>query len=190
MIVSQKFVWAHVPKTGGDATAAMIRQVPRLIELADPAGDRAKHLSFDQRRGSIRGKLLVANMRRLPSWAVSYVDHLRHFGQWPDYEPQAVRGLDVVATESAADNSLNRVVGDYEIDIWIRQEYLADDLVAFLRDVADLTRDEEEAIRSVGRVNASPSRFGRPAWSYRRAQTKRLYEANPRWAAIEKRVYG
>ena len=195
MIVSQRFVWAHIPKTGGDATAAMIARVPRLVVLADPPRDNAKHLPFAERRGSIEGKLLVAGTRRLPDWALSHARHLERFGRFPDYEPMGRQRPDAVAARSTADELLDEIVGEYAVDRWIRQEHLTDDLVAFLREVADLTAAEERAIRSVGRVNEQRPRLRR--WrrpSSRRfftpAQIETLYAGNPRWAAVERRVYG
>ena len=195
MIVSQGFVWAHIPKTGGDATSLMIQQVPRLIVLADPAADHAKHLDLDRRRGSIEGKLLVANMRRLPAWALSYARHRERFGDWPDYIPASPFSPDAVAAESAADDMLEEIVGPYEIDVWLRQEHLVDDLVRFLRRTADLTAAEEAAVRAVEPINVYP-RGGRLARLRRRdrffdkSQIETLYANNPRWAAIERSVYG
>lgn len=194
MIVSESFVWAHIPKTGGDATAAMLRAVPRLVVMADDPGDHAKHLSLDLRRGSIGGKLLVANLRRLPAWALSYARHGERFGFWPDYEPLPRRSAEAVAHESVADEWLAEIVGPYRIDRWLRQEHLVDDLVRFLTEVAGLTEAEERAIRSVGRVNDhrprlqlrrrdSPRRFFTPS------QVAMLYERNPAWAALERAVY-
>ncbi|HEX8083921.1 MAG TPA: hypothetical protein VF529_06485 [Solirubrobacteraceae bacterium] len=195
MIVGETFVWAHVPKTAGDATVRMIRQVPRLVVMADHPGDHAKHVALDLRRGSIQGKRLVANVRRLPDWAFSYMRHRERFGLWPDYEPQGPRSADVVAAESAADAWLDQIVGGYEIDFWIRQEHLADDLVRFLRETAALTDEEEAAIRSVGRVNDQrPRRLqrlrrGTPERFFSAAQVEALYASNPRWAAVERAVY-
>jgi hypothetical protein len=194
MVVSQKFVWAHIPKTGGDSTSAMIQQLPRLVVLADHRWDEAKHMSLDKRRGSIEGKLLVANIRRLPSWALSHARHLARHGGWPKYEPLGFRPPEVVASESFGDYYLNEIVGDYEIDFWIRQEHLVDDLLRFLRTITTLTTDEEAAIRSVGRLNEQ-----RRGWNPRRRSPERffdqehvdtLYASNPRWAEVERAVYG
>jgi hypothetical protein len=195
MIVSERFVWAHIPKTGGDATAMMIQRVPRLVVLADPLGDNAKHLPFDQRQESIAGKLLVANIRRLPSWAVSYARHVERFGSWPDYRPTGPRDPEMVAAEAAADWMLDGIVGEYDVDVWLRQEHLADDLVRFLREVAGLTPAEEAAVRAVGRVNDQRPRFRvwrrpSPRRFFTPAQIETLYAANPRWASIERATYG
>jgi hypothetical protein len=194
MIVSQRFVWAHIPKTGGDATAAMIQKVPRLVVLADPPLDNAKHLPFDERRGSIEGKLLVANVRRLSSWAVSLARHRERFGAYPDYEPQGRDARTGVAAESAADDLLELIVGRYEVGVWLRQEQLEGDVVGFLREVAGLTDAEEAAVRSVGRVNDNrprlPLRKLAPERYFTPEQLDAIYANNPRWAAIERRVYG
>jgi hypothetical protein len=195
MIVSQRFVWAHIPKTGGDATATMIAQVPRLVVLADHLRDNAKHLPFSERRGSIEGKLLVANIRRLPDWALSHACHVERFGAFPDYQPRGPQRPDAVAARSAADEHLDLIVGDHQVDRWLRQEHLTDDLVRFLRELADLTAEEEAAIRSVGRVNDQRSvlRRIRPPSArrfYTPDQIETVYRSNPRWAEIERRVYG
>jgi hypothetical protein len=195
MIVSQRFVWAHIPKTGGDATAAMIARVPRLVVLADHPRDNAKHLPFAERRGSIEGKLLVANTRRLPAWALSHARHVERFGAFPDYEPAGPQPPDMVAARSAADELLDLIVGEFEVDRWIRQEELAGDLAGLLREVADLSAEEEAAIRSVGRVNDTRTAVQRlrrnPAERFfSPAQLETLYRNNPRWAAIERQVYG
>jgi hypothetical protein len=194
MIVSQSFVWAHIPKTGGDATATMIARVPRLVVLADHLRDNAKHLPFAERRGSIEGRLLVANIRRLPDWALSHARHVERFGAFPDYQPAGHQRPDTVAQSSAADEHLNLIVGEHEVDRWLRQEHLADDLVTFLREVAELTAAEEHAVRSVGRVNDQRSALQRlrppsPARFFTPEQIEALYASNPRWAEIERRVY-
>jgi hypothetical protein len=194
MIVSQRFVWAHIPKTAGDATATMIARVPRLVILADHLRDNAKHLPFAERAGSIEGKLLAANMRRLPDWALSLARHEERFGAFPDFKPAGPPSPDRLAARSAADDLLDLIVGDSEVHRWLRQEHLADDLVGFLREVAALTAAEEDAIRSVGRVNDQRSALQRlrPPSGQRffdRAQTEMLYANNPRWAAIERQVY-
>ena len=193
MVVSERFVWAHIPKTGGNATATMLAHVPRLIVMADHLQDHAKHLSLDLRRGSIEGKTLVANIRRLPAWALSYARHLERHGQWPDYEPVALHPPGVVAAAGTADGWLDEVVGGYTIDVWIRQEHLADDLVRFLRETAGLTDAEEESIRSVGLVNSPRPRIRRlpsPERFFTPDQIDTLYASNPRWAELERRVYG
>jgi hypothetical protein len=197
MVVSERFVWAHIPKTGGDATATMIQQVPRLVVTAHHLADHAKHMPLRE-CSDVAGKVLVANTRRLPEWAVSYMRHRARFGLPPDYEPEGLRPPEVVATEPAADGWLDEIVGDSRIDFWIRQECLADDLVNFLRAHAGLTSEEEAAIRAVGRVNEQPGRFRvrqRLRRRFQKAfftpeQTELLYASNPRWAAVERRVYG
>ena len=194
MIVSQRFVWAHIPKTGGDATATMIGRVPRLVLLSDHLRDNAKHLPFDERRGSIEGRLLVANIRRLPEWAMSYARHYEKYGAFPDYVAGGRQWPEVVAARPAADDLLDLIVGKYEVDRWIRQEHLADDVVGFLREVDDLTEAEEGAIRSVGMVNHQRSamqrmRMGTARRFFGRKHLETLYANNPRWAAIEREVY-
>ena len=116
--------------------------------------------------------------------------------------PRALAGLpatgsadpNAVAAESVADRWLDEV-GPYEIDRWLRQEHLVEDLVTFLRESAGLTPGEEADIRAVGRVNVRHARRLRlrqsltPEQFFSEAQIAKLYAGNPRWAAIEQRVY-
>ena len=66
MVIGEGYAWAHLPKTGGDATLAMFRLFPDLVEFADPEDTNDKHAQFHSRARLIRGKLLVMNFRRLP----------------------------------------------------------------------------------------------------------------------------
>ena len=75
MIIAERFAWAHLPKTGGDATHTMFAAVPGLILFADDPHSNDKHLPFFAREPEVAGKLLVMNIRRLPSWTLSAAHH-------------------------------------------------------------------------------------------------------------------
>ena len=93
MVIGEGYAWAHLPKTGGDATLAMFRLFPDLVEFADPDDTNDKHTQFHSRARLIRGKLLVMNFRRLPSWVLSRALHVSRRGIHPDYKPQPMGTL-------------------------------------------------------------------------------------------------
>ena len=90
MVIGEDFAWAHLPKTGGDATLSMFRAVPRPGRVRRSRGlQRQARATFAARAQQIRGKLLVMNFRRLPSWVLSRAQHVSRRGIYPDYEPHA-----------------------------------------------------------------------------------------------------
>lgn len=216
MIVGDGFVWAHLPKTGGDATAAMFDVVSRIVTERDDPRSQRKHRSIAAAVDDgldLGGRETVCNLRRLPAWLLSSARHQeRHYaldadwsllrrglvtsraplGRWHRVTPGPVR--DVVyrrwgRTEQVqADVVLERHAG-VGIDRWLRQEHLADDFVEFAAGHAELTTDEVERIRDLGPVNAN--RYDHDVGDVFGADDLRtLYRANPRWAELERRVYG
>ena len=61
MVIGAGFAWAHLPKTGGDATLAMFRVFPDLVEFADPDDSNDKHAQFGSRAQGAR-ELPVINV--------------------------------------------------------------------------------------------------------------------------------
>lgn len=86
MVIGHGFVWAHMPKTGGDATQALFALLPHLVEQADPHIYWKKHDPFSVREREANIDLTtdrrrILNIRRLPSWMLSYTHHQRlHYG--------------------------------------------------------------------------------------------------------------
>lgn len=86
MIVGQRFVWEHMPKTAGDATATMFGMLPDLVQYADELDSLTKHEPYAKRpeaaefeRSGPRQR--VVNIRRLPAWMFSVAQHVhRHYG--------------------------------------------------------------------------------------------------------------
>jgi hypothetical protein len=186
LVISERFVWAHLPKTGGDATHEMLCAIPGLVRFADPLDANDKHMPFFGRPEEIAGKLRVMNIRRLPAWTLSAEHHRATYGEYPDYVPQPPRTPEQLASSTDPDDLLRWMTGDgrFQVDRWLRDETLADDLVAFL---TELGIDGPE-VRGIGRVNAGS--YDHDGMRFTPEQIRRLYERNPRWAAIERQVYG
>jgi hypothetical protein len=187
MVIGKRFVWAHLPKTGGDATAAMLAAVPGLVEFADPPESEEKHLPLFAEGREIAGKLIVMNIRRLPGWALSAAHHEARFGVYPDYRPGPLQTAEQITSKSDADGLLRWMTdqGRIEIDRWLRTESLEQDVLALLDELGVLTPEVEARVRAVGRVNVGEYKDA----PFSDAQVRRLYELNPLWAAIERRVY-
>jgi hypothetical protein len=190
LVITDTFVWAHLPKTGGDATRRMLLAVPGLVRFADPADSEDKHLPFFAREDETAGRHRVMNIRRLPAWALSGAQHKARHGLHPEYTPLPLESLDTIARRTDAD--LLRWMTDHgrlAVNRWLRAESLEQDLIAFLDDGGLLDGAARSAIQAVGRVNQGDY-DGSLIAGFTDEQLARLYAANPVWAEVERAVYG
>jgi hypothetical protein len=191
VVLGESFAWVHLPKAGGNATHEMLCAVPGLVTFADPPDSNDKHLPFFAREQEIAGKLRVMNIRRLPAWAISGAHHRANHGEYPNYVPQTLAGPDELASSTDADDLLRWMTdhGRLSVDRWLRAESLAEDLLALLDELERDGPDVREAVLAVGRVNEGDYDRGQ-ADGFSSDQVRRLYQLNPTWAAVERRVYG
>ena len=191
MVIGRKFAWAHLPKTGGDATYWMLAAVPGLVQFADPLDSNDKHLPFFARESEVAGKLLCMNIRRLPAWALSGAHHKATHGVHPDYRPQPLESFDQITSRTDADDLIRWMTDQqrFRVDRWLRAEALEDDVLALLAELGECTPEVRAGVLAVGRVNEGGYRR-EPQREFSDVQVRRLYSLNPDWAAIERRVYG
>lgn len=196
MVIGERFAWAHIPKTGGDATLALFETVaPDLVLEADPADvpDR-KHEGFAVRGPEVARKpVLAANIRRLPDRELSRVHHLfRHGVKTENWKPRPMLSPEEVATSGRADRQLLRyaVDGELRIDVWLRLEHLRDDFRAFVSRFRPLSGDEEARLGTAAPKKNVASYDHDVTHFFTREQIERLYATNPVWASVEERVYG
>ncbi len=189
VVIGDRFAWAHLPKTGGDATHRMLGAVAGLVRFADPPDSNDKHLPFFARESEVAGKLLVMNIRRLPAWTLSGAHHRARHGVHPEYRPLALETADEMTSKTDADDLLAWMTdhGRFEVQRWLRTETLEADVIALLCDLGVPGPDARAAASGVGRVNVG--NYDRGQW-FTEEQIGRLYRHNPKWAAIERRVYG
>jgi hypothetical protein len=191
MIIGERFVWAHLPKTAGDAAAAMFRAVPGLVRFADPPQSEDKHLPFFAREAELAGRLRAMNLRRLPSWTLSAAHHRARHGVHPEYRPMPLETAEEMTRKTDPDDLLVWMT-DHDrlaVERWLRAEFLEEDVLAFLDELGQLTPAAAAGVRAVGRVNAGSYERDLRRW-FTAEQVQQLYERNPRWAAIERRLYG
>jgi hypothetical protein len=191
VVTGRRFAWAHLPKTGGDATCSMLLGVPGLVQFADRLESNDKHMPFFGREAEVAGKLLAMNIRRLPAWALSGAHHKARHGVHPDYQPASLETFDEISSRTDADDLLRWMTdhGRFRIDRWLRAERLEEDVLKLLEDLGELTPRARAAVLAVGRVNEGG--YARElALEFTDAQIARLYALNPVWAETERRVYG
>src|SRR5579884_2482028 len=191
VVIGERFAWAHLPKTGGDATRQMLLSVPGLVSFADPPDSNDKHLPFWAREQEVSGKLLVMNIRRLPAWALSAAHHRATHGLHADYRPLPLESAEQMCAKTDADDLLRWVTdhGRFAIGQWLRAEYLEQDLLALLDRLEVLTPEVRAGVAAVGRVNVGTYEHELERW-FSEEQIRRAYARNPGWAAIEREVYG
>ena len=188
MVIGEKFAWGHLRKTGGDATLALFRLFPELIHTADPHHREDKHRPFTEREAHVSNKLLVCNIRRLPSVVLSWSHHLNHWGH--KGQPVAMKSPEQMSQSTKPDAWLSEMTDDGRFDIgwWLRWESLGDDFIEFVSWFADVSEDKKAQIRDIGRINALHYDHEVTHW-FSPEQIARLYENNPLWASAEQAAY-
>ncbi|MFN8164555.1 MAG: hypothetical protein U0R26_12175, partial [Solirubrobacterales bacterium] len=190
MVITKHFAWAHLGKTGGDATQQMLEAVPGLVEWAHSPDTNAKHDPFALHAAAIAGRLRVMNLRRLPSWILSRAQHMRTHGPWPEGRHHYMQTADEMVEDIYADYDLRRMSDGPRCPIqwWLRQEHLADDVAALLDHFGQLTGTAQEGITSVPyRAKAYAHDLES---TFTAEQIRRMYRLNPGWAEVERKVYG
>lgn len=201
MIIAERFLWLHLPKTGGTSMNRLFREwaIPGIS--IDPDGERAKHDSIalreargDWRAGSRRRFITI---RRLDSWLLSDWQHKRRHMSLPDLAFEPVQqglfySLRLGGVWVAADWWLRYFELDEQVTT-LRLEHIAEDLNHHLLPLLPAGTPAVQA-ETLPQENAAPapidsgSSFGRSA--PKALPTESLYAVNPLWAAWEERVYG
>ena len=193
MVIGDRFAWGHLEKTGGDATLQLFEQVPELVRFADPVDAHDKHRSFPAREPEVRGKVLALNIRRLPEWTLSKAQHAARHGTHPDYQPWYMASPHQMAASTEPDERLAAFTGGgrFVVDRWLRVEHLADDFLEFVTEFGEISEDQRRAITDLARVHGSATEGydHRVEHWFTPGQLQAMYERNPVWAALERRLY-
>jgi len=191
MVIGERFAWGHLQKTAGDATLGLFRLFPELILYSDPRNVEDKHASFGTRSAEVDGKLLAANIRRLPDWTLSWAQHRARYAKRDDGSAIAMNSPHQMVEIPRADKRLSILTdsGRYHIDRWIRMEQLVGDFSVFIAEFTDLTGQDRDRIATYGPVNALDYDHEIAHW-FTPDLIRRLYQNNPLWASVEERIYG
>jgi hypothetical protein len=191
MVIGERFVWAHLPKTAGMATARLFKLFPELIVYVDPEDTNDMHIPFSQRAEQVRGKLLAMNFRRLPVWVLSRAQHVARWGIHPYYKPIPMDSPEKLAQSSFPDSRILIYTdqGRIRIDRWLRAECLTEDFVGFISEFTDVTPEQMKRVDDMGPVNTHDYDKDVTRW-FSPDLIERMYAANPIWAELEREIYG
>jgi len=199
MIISPEFAIAHIPKTGGHALAVMLYNAGVTIKHPFKiksnkafSTKRNKHITFSSKDLGER-KLFVV-IRRLPDWLLSYMWHQskhtfmndknrvskRKIGQ--SYHGKVRRSggflyLPTYACYSCFPDQILRKYCKGQNVTYLRMEYLIEDVESHL----------DIKLKDIGKYHSYGKNLPSEYWPPE--STKILYECNPFWATIEKRIY-
>ena len=82
MIITDKFVWFHLPKTAGTNTRSLLttfysgEMIYNSCKMSDPKEKRDAHLSKIPKELDDRDRDWIINFRKLPYWLISHINHL------------------------------------------------------------------------------------------------------------------
>ena len=95
MIVGEKFIWLHLPKTGGTTTTQLFRNLNIKDLLIDDDRLKIKHDSIKLREQTSRWKYnhqkIFITFRKLEHWLISDWEHKRRWLNQPDLPFDPVR---------------------------------------------------------------------------------------------------
>ncbi len=191
MIVSDSFVWLHLPKTGGTSTAALFSSLDLPNIVVDDRSTDAKHDSIDERFDShglsLGAKKIFLTIRRLPYWLVSDWRHKRDImGLDLPFDP--VRSglfysLRLGGVWVAADYWLRYFNIEACTDV-IRLEYLNEDANKYIYPLLP----KNTSPLSFPRINRGSDSIG-PVRFFRRNELRTMYNNNPVWKHWETNKY-
>jgi hypothetical protein len=194
MIIADRFIWLHLPKTGGTSLNHLFRNLGVRGLRVDPDHTPRKHDSIRLResRGLWRAgkRVRFITARRLSDWLISDWQHKRRHMNLPDLPFEPVRSglsysLRLGGTWVAADWWLQYFEVDEQTRS-LRLEHLEHDLN---RELLPLLPVGTPPIPTPPRHNADPQRLQHgPCFSAE--DLERMHAVNPRWQAWERRVYG
>jgi hypothetical protein len=201
VVVGDEFIWMHFPKTAGHTVELALRAAARGRRdiVFDQRGrhDDRWHDSLHERRLRDRsfdpsGKVVIAGFRRLPWWILSRVHYeaSRPPYRWAPREMiQEGRFFEQSGEVGHADVHAN-MFAECNVHRWLRAEHLREDFVACFADI--LGPAAQKACRKLDRrVNETRLRYvERLDFYFTPSELGRLYDANPTWAALERKVYG
>jgi len=203
MVISEKFVWLHLGKTGGDFTHYIFRTYfkSHLLHI-DSIYDPNKHLglanaNIQYPQYNILEKDLILNFRKLSSWIISNNRHkirlknikeektIQQIIDWSNIgmvyinERQDINNLN---SWTKPDDVLHWYIQDKYPKFFIRTEYLVEDFNKIISQYIPNIKINND-IKPIN-VNKDTVNF-----CIKKQNIETIYSANPIWAALENKLY-
>ena len=194
MIISDAFLWLHLPKTGGTSMNHMFheRQISGIEVDDDSTSLKHDSVALREGRSSWRAdnRSRFITSRRLEHWLISDWEHKRRHMQLPDLDFEPVRSglfysLRLGGTWVAADWWLQYFELDQRVTA-LRLEELHDDLNRLL---LPLLPEGTTPFQAPPRENARPTKAV-DHLGFSAVERHRIAAVNPKWDAWQKQVYG
>lgn len=195
LIITAKLQWHHLPKTAGTTTDLMFERSGLPLIWRDSQTSAAKHLPASEHPQASRllspERLNVVNLRRLPAWLISNLQHKQQvMGLELEAEPLH-RGLFFRHRQQQwlpADWWLHRlgVTPQWEL---LRVESLQADFLALLTRAEPVEAGAVAAIRSAPVLNTNRYDKELSTW-FTGPDLMAVYAANPLWRSLELQAYG
>ena len=191
MLISDRFIWLHLPKTGGTSTAKLFRELNISGINIDPDHVDEKHQSIQDRLNSFakkEDKDIIITTRRLASWLLS---------DWHHKTKKMCLNIPFEPVKSGLFYSLRLggtwVAADYWIHYFnaiscthtVRLEYIEEDSNRYIL-----------PLLPKGTKPLKFPRYNTNKYSHKiedffsERDLKRIYGNNPAWSAWEKEIYG
>jgi len=195
LIIGERFVWLHLPKTGGTSLNRLFRDRNIQGMQVDEDGTKAKHDSIALRESKSEWRLgerkIFITSRRLSDWLISDWQHKRRHMQVPN--------LDFTPTRCGLSYSF-RLGGTWVAADWWLQYFNVTSNVTALR-LENLQDDLNQrllpympagtgAFSIPPKLNAKPNHLHDDEPHFSAEDLMRIHAVNPRWHAWETAVYG
>jgi hypothetical protein len=190
MVIGDKFIWAHIGKTGGDSVTKMFDYCTINV-IKDDTKDPNKHRTFLQIE-NLKDIDRIATIRRLPLWMLSRVNHTKIHQNVDFTKDEVVNGIIKWPTGSktTADQHLLCYQPDL-ISCWLRTEFLANDFINIFSKYFIISNIQRKKIMSVFENKRQSKDYMEMIKSfYTLEDVKHLYDVSPTWSKYEKMMYG
>ena len=203
MVISEKFIWLHLGKTGGNFTHCIFQKYleKHLIHI-DSIHDPNKHIHLDNAnikypQYNILEKDLILNFRKLPSWIISNNRHkirskniketktLQQIVNWSNMgfvyinEKQDINNFN---SWIKPDEVLRRYTQDKYPKFFIRTEYLIEDFNKIISQYIPNIKINN----NVKPINVNKNTIN---FFIKEQNMETIYSTNPEWTTLEKKLY-
>lgn len=213
MIVHDKFLIGHIPRTGGDVVSYCFRHV--LSRKTPVMVIDANHNKHDPLwRFGIEERDWAMTFRRLDSWLLSYLMMGIQTGTHPSFTSWPLPNHEDIFDQRSgygerwisepalkgplltlADRYICHLTQNFQQPVkhWLRMEHLLEDLTKMSCCYMEIDPEDRGYLKNgveswvPEKVKLMYNRDVNSHWS--QEQIQKLYEFNPIWATVEKRIY-